>query len=179
MTTGSVALILGYGSNIGAAVAKKFASSGFKVAITSRKGTDSKTDEGYLFLKADFTKPDSIPAVFDQVKKELLAAPAVVVYNAGAYTSPPDKESPFSISTNTFVSDLNVNTVSPYVAAQQAVQGWETLPKESKKTFIFTGNILNTVVLPPPGMMTLGTGKSASAYWIGVADQSKLIPGAR
>ena len=84
-----------------------------------------------------------------------------------------------SIPTASIASDLAVNTVSPYMAAQQAVQGWETLPQEIKKTFIYTGNILNTTVPPVPAMLTLGIGKSASAYWVGVADGTYTSRGFR
>ena len=135
--------------------------------------------EGFLSLKADFTKPDSIPALFNAVKNEFHAAPSVVVYNAAVHTPPPVKDSIFSTSADTLVSDLNVNTISPYVAAQQAISGWETLPKETKKSFIYTGNILNVFIIPSPAMMTLGMGKSASAHWIGVADTLHSAQGYR
>ena len=84
-----VALILGAGPRIGAAVSEQFAASGYKVAVASRKGTGSKDDKGYLSLKADFTKPESVPALFDAVKSEL-GVPSVVIYNAAALTPPPD-----------------------------------------------------------------------------------------
>ena len=83
------ALILGAGSNIGASTARKFASLGYNVAIVSRSGTGAKTAQGFLSLKADFTNPGSIPAVFDAVQSEFKAPPCVVVYNAAAFTSPP------------------------------------------------------------------------------------------
>ncbi|KAI1806246.1 NAD(P)-binding protein [Daldinia bambusicola] len=163
-------LILGAGPRVGASVAQKFASNGYKVAIASRNGTGAKTAEGFLSLKADFAKPESIPALFDAFKAEFQTAPSVVVYNAASLTNPPDKDSPFSIPVDSLVVDLNINTVSPYAAAQQAVNGWATLPKEIKKTFIYTGNILNVAVYPLPVFQNLGVGKSASAYWIGAAD---------
>lgn len=177
MSSKSVALILGYGPGIGASVAKKFASKGFRVAVASRSGTASS--EGYLSLKADFTKPGSIPWLFDSVQKEFDAAPSIVVYNAAATTTPPDAESIFSTPVEAVLSDLNVNTISPYVVAQQAVAGWKTLPEGTKKTFIYTGNICNVFVLPTPMLMTGGMGKSASAYWIGVADALYASKGAR
>ena len=147
MSTSPIVLILGAGPRVGASVASTFASNGYKVAVASRSGA---AQEGYLGLKADFSKPDAIPGLFEAVKKELSAAPSVVVYNAAALTNPPDKESALSIPVETFSADLNVNTVSPYVAAQQAVLGWESLPKEGLKTFIYTGNGLNTKVMPVP-----------------------------
>ena len=170
MTIDPIALVLGAGPRIGASVAEKFASNGYQVAVASRSGTGTKTANGFLSLKADFTKPDSIPAVFDAVKTELHTFPSVVVYNAAALTNPPDKDSIFSIPAENVALDLNVNTISPYVAAQQAVKGWKTLPGETKKTFIYTGNILNVSIIPMPMVLDLGMGKSASAFWVGVAD---------
>lgn len=63
-----------------------------------------------------------------------------------------------------------VNTVSPYVAAQEAVKAWAELPTETKKTFIYTGNITNVAIVPWPLMVNAGMGKAATAYWIGTAD---------
>ncbi|EEU41501.1 uncharacterized protein NECHADRAFT_87650 [Fusarium vanettenii 77-13-4] len=170
MATSPILLILGAGPRVGGSVADRFALDGYKVAIASRSGTDFNNEEGFLSLKADLGKPDSILAIFDAVKAEFHAAPSVVVYNAPAFTYPPDKDSALSVPVETFVADLNVNTMSPYAAAQQAVAGWETLPKENKKTFIYTGNILNVSVFPVAMMLTLGVGKSASSYWIEAAD---------
>ena len=179
MAANPVVLILGAGPRIGASVAEKFANNGYKVAVASRKGSGTKTTEGFLSLKADFTKPDSIPVLFDAVKTEFHTSPSVVIYNAAALTAPPDKDSALSISAESVASDLNVNTVSPYIAAQQAVSGWEALPKETKKTFIYTGNIMNVSIVPMPLMLDLGMGKSASAFWIGVADAMSSAQGFR
>ena len=177
MAANAVVLILGAGPRVGACVAEKFASNGYKVAVASRSGSDS--GKGYLSLKADFSKPDSIPALFDAVKTEFRTAPSVVVYNAATLTRPPVEDSALSVPAESVASDLNVNTISPYVAAQQAVNGWETLPKETKKTFIYTGNFLNVVIPPVPVFLNLGIGKSASAFWIGLADATYSSRGYR
>ncbi|KAI0467809.1 NAD(P)-binding protein [Xylaria cf. heliscus] len=179
MAAKPIALILGSGPRVGAAVAQKFASNGYKVVVASRNGTGSKTPEGYLSLKADFTKPDSVPAVFDAVKAEFNSSPSTVIYNAAALTAPPDKDSALSITLDSVKSDLNVNTISPYAAAQQAIAGWETLPSDIKKTFIYTGNILNVSVQPVPIFVNLGMGKAASAFWVGVADGTYSARGYR
>jgi NAD(P)-dependent dehydrogenase (short-subunit alcohol dehydrogenase family) len=181
MAANPVALILGAGPRIGISVAKKFASQGYKVAIVSRSGSVASTapTEGFLSLKADFTKPDSIPALFDDVEREFHAPPSVIVYNAGARTVPPVEDNLFSNSTENLVADFNVNVLSAYVAAQQAVRGWETLPKEVKKTFIYTGNIMNTTIMPIAATLNLGIGKSASSYWIGLADTLYQAKGSR
>jgi NAD(P)-dependent dehydrogenase (short-subunit alcohol dehydrogenase family) len=169
MSSTPVALIIGSGPRVGAAVAKKFASTGYLVAIASRKATEGKTAEGYLSVKADMSNPSSLPAVFDAVKAEFQSAPSVVVYNAAAFT-PPTGDDLFSIPTESLADNLNTNTVSVYAAAQEAVKGWETLGKDAKKVFIYTGNKQNTGVGPMLFTVTLGIGKSASAYLIGAAD---------
>ncbi|KAI0906090.1 NAD(P)-binding protein [Ustulina deusta] len=174
-----VVLILGAGPRIGASVADKFARDGYQVALASRKGTGGQNEKGSLSLNADFNNPDSIPALFDAVKTEFKTAPSVVIYNAAALTPPSDKDTVLSIAASSVASDLNVNTVSPYAAAQQALAAWETLPGGTKKTFIYTGNILNTAILPVPMMQNLGIGKAASAYWVGLADMMYAAKGCR
>lgn len=170
MATNPVVLILGSGPRIGTAVAKKFAGNGYKVAIVSRNGTGTNTTEGYLSLKADFAKPDTIPALFETIKKTFQTSPSVVIYNAGSLTPPPVADDIFSVPAERVESDLVVNAVSPYVAAQQAVSGWKTLPEGTKKTFIYTGNITNVATIPVPLFLNLGIGKSAASSWVGLAD---------
>jgi NAD(P)-dependent dehydrogenase (short-subunit alcohol dehydrogenase family) len=179
MTTKPVILILGAGPRIGTSVAEKFFSNGYNVTVASRSGTGTRTDKGFLSLKADFAKPDSIPALFDAVQAEFQTPPSVVVYNAAGLTMPPNKDSVFSISAESVALDFNINTISAYVAAQQAVSRWETLAKGTKKTFIYTGNIMNVSIVPMPIMLDLGMGKSASAFWIGLADAMHSAQGFR
>jgi NAD(P)-dependent dehydrogenase (short-subunit alcohol dehydrogenase family) len=179
MTSTPIVLILGTGPRVGAAICKTFAADGYKIATASRKGSESKSDDGILSIKADFTQPESIPSVFDSIKAKFGAAPSIVIYNAATFTPPPDKESTLSIPGAAVTSDLNVNVVSPYVAAQEAVRGSATLSAEAKKVFIYTGNIQNQVVVPIPMMLTLGVGKAAVAYWIGVADAAYSVQGYR
>lgn len=176
MASNPVVLILGSGPRVGAAVAKKFASLKYSVAIVSRKGNNAKTEEGYLSLQADFGDPSSLPAVFKKVEAEFKAAPSVVIYNAATLSPPPVEGDIFSTTADTLVGDFNLNTVSPFIAAQQAVNGWKSLPEDRKKAFIYTGNILNIKNIPAPIMLTLGIGKSASSSWISLADSlySKL-----
>ncbi|CAI7640490.1 unnamed protein product [Penicillium pancosmium] len=174
-----VALILGSGPRVGASVAAAFLSKGYSVATASRSGTGVKTSEGYLSLAADFADPSSISALFGSVKNTFGAAPSVVIYNAAGLTPPPNSASVLSIPAERFVNDLNVNTVSPYVAAQKAVEEWATLPGDIKKTFIYTGNPLNVQVAPMPLFLNLGVGKRASTYWIAVADETYAAKGYR
>ncbi|KAL4955750.1 hypothetical protein BDW69DRAFT_159984 [Aspergillus filifer] len=176
-----IALIFGAGVRIGASVATIFAAKGYAIATVSRSGTNAKTSEGYLSLKADFTDPTSVSGLFESVKKVFGAAPSVVVYNASALTTPPDEDSLLSIPPEQFIADLNVNTVTPYIVAQTAVSEWASLPDggDVKKTFIYTGNILNTTIYPTPVFLDLGVGKSASAFWVGSANANYADKGYR
>jgi NAD(P)-dependent dehydrogenase (short-subunit alcohol dehydrogenase family) len=169
MSSKPVALILGSGPRVGAAVAKQFASTGYLVAIASRKATSGKSADGYLSIQADLSDPSSVPAIFEAVKAEFQSPPNIVVYNAAALT-PPAGDDLFSIPVSSIAGDLNTNTVSVYAAAQEAVKVWQTLAADSKKVFIYTGNKANLGPLPVLLTTTLGMGKSASSYFIGAAD---------
>ncbi len=171
MSIKPVALILGAGPRVGSAVAKKLASNGYAVAVASRKGTDSRNDEGFFAIKADLSQTASVKEAFDSAKAEFGAPPSLVVYNAATLTPPPVENLIFSIPAERLAADLNVNTVSPFIAAQQAVAGWTTLPKDAAKVFIYTGNISNVKIVLVPLTVTLGVGKSASSYWLGMADK--------
>lgn len=78
-------------------------------------------------------------------------------------------ENTFSISLETFVEDLAINTTSAYVAAREAMISFKALPSGSPKTFIYTGNVLNEG--PVGGFLTLGMGKIASAHMVELGDQ--------
>jgi hypothetical protein len=75
-----------------------------------------------------------------------------------------DAKNPLGLSLTDFTHDMNVNTTSAFVAAQQAVLAFEQLPESASRTFIYTGNILNTTTMGP--LLDLGVGKSATAHII-------------
>jgi hypothetical protein len=80
------------------------------------------------------------------------------------------KEDPFGMSLDDLKKTNAINVTSAFVAAQQATQGFKELPESAARTFIVTGNILNTVILP--GFMDQGMGKSASAHMIWAASDA-------
>jgi hypothetical protein len=57
-----------------------------------------------------------------------------------------------------------VNVTSAYLAAAEAVKGFETLPHDLPKSFIYTANGLN--MMPQPRLVSLGLGKTAIAHVI-------------
>jgi len=74
------------------------------------------------------------------------------------------RENPLSNPLSKFEADLAVNVSSVYAAAQEAVAGFDSLPKEALKHFILTGNRTN--IEPIPVLLTLTVGKSAGASLI-------------
>ncbi|KAI4262640.1 MAG: hypothetical protein L6R42_002182 [Xanthoria sp. 1 TBL-2021] len=161
MSSSPVILILGAGPNVGQHVAQAFAAKGYKVALASRTAKEESTEDG-INISSDLSDPESVVNLFSKVK-ESLGLPSVVVYNAGAATSN-DAKDPLSLPLADFIRDLNINTTSAFVAAQQAVSAFKQLPDSASKTFIYTGNILNTTIMAP--LMDLGVGKSATAHII-------------
>ena len=164
-TTSPVILILGSGARIGQNVAKTFAAKGYKVALASRKQDESKSTKDQLNISSDLGNPDAVIDVFSKVKASL-GNPSVVVYNAAAVTQSPPKD-PLALKLTDFARDLTLNVTSAFVAAQQAALGFEQLDKSASRTFIYTGNALNEMIIPP--LMDLGVGKSATAHVIRVA----------
>ena len=87
-----VAVVLGVGPGLGAAVARRFAGEDFDVVLMARREeslTETRReieDEGgkALTLSADATDADSVAAAFRRVRDEL-GDPEVLVYNAGAF----------------------------------------------------------------------------------------------
>ncbi|XXH04247.1 ferric reductase [Hypoxylon texense] len=159
----STVLIIGAGLNVGKACAETFSAAGFQVAVASRT---QKLDAKYRHYVFDASKPETVPALFEHVSADI-GVPSVVIYNAYA-PGGTDTERPFDIDLDAFRKDLNINTVTPYVAAGEAVKGFDKLGTSglgpTGGTFIFTGNSLNAAALP--GFMVFGMGKSAGAHMV-------------
>ena len=81
-----VVLILGAGPNIGQAVARTFASKGYKVALAARSLKEADSTDNQLNIPSDFSNTDSIVNAFAKVK-QVFGIPSVVVYN-GKPSSP-------------------------------------------------------------------------------------------
>ena len=78
-------------------------------------------------------------------------------------------DDPLQLSAANLNEDLAVNVEGTLVAARRAVQGFNELPSQVPKSFIYTGNFLNKEVMPP--LISLGIGKSAGAHLIAVASK--------
>ncbi|AXL12341.1 beta-ketoacyl-ACP reductase [Microbacterium foliorum] len=74
-----VVLVTGGNRGIGRAIAERFVSEGFRVAVTARSG---EGPEGTLTVRADVTDSAAIDAAFSEVEKQL-GPIEIVVANAG------------------------------------------------------------------------------------------------
>ena len=72
---------------------------------------------------------------------------------------------PLTVDLKTFQDHLSINTISAFMAAQEAVKSFDRLTENpTPPVFIYTGNKLNLVAFPP--LLTLGVGKAASSHII-------------
>lgn len=180
--TSPVILILGAGPNIGQAVARTFASRGYKVALAARSLNEADSTDNQLNITSDFANPDDVVNAFKRVNK-VFGIPSVVVYNGkpwyvrmpldsywrlavSASTLTPAQD-PFALPLAAFNRDVTINVTSAFVAAQQAAFGFAQLPTSDSRTFIYTGNILNVTILP--SFLDQGIGKTAGAHMIWAA----------
>ncbi|RYN68261.1 hypothetical protein AA0117_g11246 [Alternaria alternata] len=172
-------LFLGAGPNVGAATLSLFKTKGYKTAAVARTIKPDIEANADICLTADFSDPSVMGQIFEKVEQKL-GVPNVVVYNqlpfahilvsrtyvelAYSWSMGPDPENPVSAPLQDFQKDLAINSVSAYAAAQAAVAGFSKLPKDVKKTFIYTGNNGNTLVTPM--FLMLGIGKTSAWYMI-------------
>jgi hypothetical protein len=78
-------------------------------------------------------------------------------------------ENRFSHDVKDMQAAFNTNTLSVWEAVRLAVDGFDTLPADVPKSFIYTGNMQNVVILPQLLFITLGLGKAATSYLLGAA----------
>jgi NAD(P)-dependent dehydrogenase (short-subunit alcohol dehydrogenase family) len=86
MSEGS-AVIVGVGPGLGAALARRFAKGGLKVALAARRAdrlADLAAEIGGRAFACDAGAEDSVEALFAELDR-WCGVPAVVVYNAGAF----------------------------------------------------------------------------------------------
>ena len=108
--------------------------------------------------------PSNHPSRFDQK--------AICVKTSSAYaaTFPKDPKHAFdSIPVDKFGEDLAVNVTSAYAALKSAVEGFERLPVDATKVFIYTGNMSTGIIVPEA--VVLGVGKNAVLYLVEAAVQ--------
>ncbi|KAJ9612159.1 hypothetical protein H2200_003756 [Cladophialophora chaetospira] len=162
MSSAGIVLILAAGQRVGKEVAYKFASNGYKVALVSRTVSDGLSPEGYLNVKADLSDREAVPRVFKAVEAAL-GPPNIVIYNgAKRELTPPDD--PLSAPFETIEACRRIGLDSAYIAAQEALRVFRSLPSSTDTAFIFTGNALAQIAIP--GVLPFALGKVAAAMLI-------------
>ena len=134
-----VAAVLGVGPGLGAAVARRFASEGFGVALMARSEEsvapvrEEILDKGdtTLSVSADARDPDSVAAAFGRVRVEL-GDPEVLVYNAGAF----QVGGILDLSPEQFDECFKANCAGAFYAARQVLPA---MVEAGRGTVLLTG----------------------------------------
>ena len=77
-------------------------------------------------------------------------------------TTPPDD--PLALPLGDIDQSRKAGLDGAYIAAQQALQGWKSLPADTPTAFIYTGNTLNQIAIP--GVLPFALGKVAAAMLV-------------
>lgn len=144
MSQSKVAVVLGVGPGLGAAVAHRFAHEGFAVGLMAR--TEEKLTQiqaeieqaggTALSITADATDPASVKTAFAQVQ-ERLSAPEVFIYNAGAFQMGGILE----ITPEQFERAWKINCYGAFLSTQQVLP---TMVERGRGTILFTNATAST-----------------------------------
>ena len=139
MSQSKVAVVLGVGPGLGAAVAHRFAREGFVVGLMARSSEQltqiqSEIEQSggkALSVTVDATDPASVKAAFEQVRSQL-GSPEVFVYNAGAFKMAGILE----LTPEQFESSWKVNCFGAFLAVQQVLPA---MVERGRGTILLTG----------------------------------------
>ncbi len=156
-TTKPVCAVIGAGPGIGLAVAQKFATEGFSVALIARNSDRANKmaveagmgDAGVY--SADAADKQSLQTALNAVAHDL-GPIDVLVYNAVALTVAP----PTTLSPEALVADLEVSVVGALTAVQAVVP---SMLSRGTGTILFTGGGL--ALYPSAPVTSLSIGKAA------------------
>lgn len=127
-------LIVGAGSGLSAALAKRFASEGYRVTLAARSLDKLSALCQALDASAiacDAANPQAVEALFQQLDAEN-NVPDVVIYNAGAYTRGPVAE----LDVARVQETLMVNAYGALLVAREAAK---RMQERKQGTLLFTG----------------------------------------
>jgi hypothetical protein len=149
------------------------------VAFATGSDVETGKTEGYSAIHFDLSRASSVASIFHAVKLEFGSSPSVVIYDA---TTLVDVRAPFLLPAENPTEDSEIseiNTVSAYVAVQEAARGFDELPREVKKACMFIWNVLKVKILPVLMFLTLGVGGLATKPWTEAADAAFASKGYR
>ncbi len=139
MSQSKVAVVLGVGPGLGAAVAHRFAREGFVVGLMARSSEQltqiqSEIEQAggkALSVTVDATDAASVKAAFEQVRSQF-GSPEVFVYNAGAFKMAGILE----LTPDQFESSWKVNCFGAFLAVQQVLPA---MVERGRGTILLTG----------------------------------------
>ncbi|MBE9158497.1 SDR family NAD(P)-dependent oxidoreductase [Nodosilinea sp. LEGE 06152] len=151
-------VIVGMGEGNGMAIARKFASAGFAIAMVARNAEKLKSYQSTLqsenitshYFLADAGDGAALKTALEAIQTQL-GTPAVLVYNAAV----PRMESVLQTEAETLVSDFRANVAGAIACVQAVLPAMQT---EQKGTLLFTGG--GFALYPDPNFVSLSLGKA-------------------
>ncbi|MEO6576470.1 MAG: SDR family NAD(P)-dependent oxidoreductase [Polyangiaceae bacterium] len=134
-----VAVVLGVGPGLGAAVARRFARGGYALGLMARgtetlAATEAEIERAggtAISVAVDATDATSVSAGFERVREQL-GAPEVLVYNAAGF----QMGGILDLTPAMFEDSWRLNCMGAFLAAQIVVP---PMRKKAKGTILFTG----------------------------------------
>lgn len=150
--------IVGAGPGVSAAVARKFGSHGYRVALVARNATSLETLATKLrqqgietyYATADASRPESLTAAFHAIR-EHLGEPDALLYNAAAIT----RSSATALDEQHLIEDFKVNVVGAVTSVKEVVPRFV---ERKEGVILFTGGGL--ALHPNPDYTSLSIGKA-------------------
>lgn len=140
MKRDKIAVILGSGPGLGSALAHKFSSEGYRLALISRTGKnlekikkDIENKSGEVFIyPADVTNEKDLKSAFDNIFIKLGKNIDALIYNAGEFK----KQSILKIKPEDFKKSWDINCYGAFLSSKLVLP---KMLKRKKGTIIFTG----------------------------------------
>src|SRR3972149_3222300 len=142
MAESQVAVVVGAGPGLGAALARRFARAEMNVAMAARNvaGIEALA-AGFsgivhrtIAVACDATREDDVRALFQRVEADL-GPPCIVVYNAGAFV----RKGILDTTAEEFEHCWRVGCFGGFLVAREAARAMLARDAEPKGTVIFTG----------------------------------------
>jgi len=135
----NVAVVIGVGPGLGAAVAKRFAREGYALALVARKAESSEPVRAEIeqqggvarVLTADAGDPAAVAAVFAEIQGKL-GPVGVLVYNAGAFRMGEVAQ----LTPEQFEQGFRIGCFGAFLCAREVVPG---MVERGRGTLLFTG----------------------------------------
>ncbi|MFD0670006.1 SDR family NAD(P)-dependent oxidoreductase [Cohnella sp. GCM10027633] len=150
--------IVGAGPGVSAAVARKFGSNGFRVALVARNASSLDAlaselrEDGIetIFATADASRPESIADAFRSIREQF-GEPDVLLYNAAAIS----RTAATALSEQQLIEDFKVNVVGALTSVKEVAPRFV---ERKEGTVLITGGGL--ALHPHPDYASLSVGKA-------------------